>query len=324
MSNVITIHPSMVTFESDDNILKDALLKSIPLEHSCKTGGCGLCKAEVISGTALNEDMKEVSTGSYILTCQSKALSNLSLKVNYFPELANIESKIIPCKVSSLEQVTEDIVIIKLRLPPNKTLNYMPGQYIDLIFKGISRSYSIANFSPDKNELELHIRRVPNGKMSGLIFEPIHLEQLMRIEGPKGTFFVRDDNKDLIFLATGTGIAPIKSMIHGLIEKKDTRKKYIYWGGRYDNEIYCKDFYKFDADFDNITFVPVLSRESSDIRYVQHAVDRDFDSLSNVSVYACGSLSMINDARELLVDKNMSLDSFYYDAFIPSINKNAY
>ncbi|QMV12970.1 CDP-6-deoxy-L-threo-D-glycero-4-hexulose-3-dehydrase reductase [Vibrio spartinae] len=311
----------MVTFESDDNILKDALLKSIPLEHSCKTGGCGLCKAEIISGTALNEDMEEVSVGTHILTCQSKALSNLSLKVNYFPELANIESKIIPCKVSGLEFVTEDIVIIKLRLPPNKALNYMPGQYIDLFFKGISRSYSIADFSPDRNELELHIRRVPNGKLSSLIFEQLHLEQLMRIEGPKGTFFVRNDNKDLIFLATGTGIAPIKSMIHRLIDENDIRKKYIYWGGRYDDEIYCKDFYQLDADFDNITFIPVLSRNGNNIRYVQHAVDRDFDSLSNVSIYACGSLSMINDVRELLVAKGMSLDSFYYDAFISSISK---
>ncbi|MBF4438157.1 CDP-6-deoxy-delta-3,4-glucoseen reductase, partial [Vibrio anguillarum] len=155
----------------------------------------------------------ELVTQGHILTCQSKAKSDVVLKANYYPELVDIKQQTISCKVASFEFVTKDIVSIRFRFSPKTIFNYLPGQYVDLSFRGVKRSYSIANAKSKSNELELHIRKVPNGEMSELLFEHLKENQLMRIEGPKGTFFVRDNIKPLIFIATGTGIAPIKAIV---------------------------------------------------------------------------------------------------------------
>ncbi|CAH8193647.1 hypothetical protein VAEKB19_3160017 [Vibrio aestuarianus] len=165
----IEIQPSGVSFKSEDNLLEDAIAQSIPLEHSCKTGDCGACSAEIITGNVENEHGNIVTQGK-ILTCKSRAKSDVVLKANYYPELVHIKQQTIPCKVASFEYVTENIVSIKFRFPPTVKFDYLPGQYVDLSFKGIKRSYSIANAKSDSKELELHIRKVPNGQMSELLF----------------------------------------------------------------------------------------------------------------------------------------------------------
>lgn len=207
MQYKIEVLPAGVHYQSEDNLLDDALSQNIPLEHSCKTGDCGACSAEIITGNVENVHGNVVTQGE-ILTCQSKALSDVVLKANYYPELVDIKQQTIPCKVANVIRVTDDIIILKFRFPPTVKFDYLPGQYVDLSYKGIKRSYSIANAKLDSKELELHIRKVPNGQMSELIFGDVQLNQLMRMEGPKGTFFVRNNNKPLLLLATGTGIAP--------------------------------------------------------------------------------------------------------------------
>ncbi|ASG00972.1 CDP-6-deoxy-delta-3,4-glucoseen reductase [Vibrio anguillarum] len=318
----IIVKPSGVEYQSGRNILDDALASSISLEHSCKTGDCGVCCAEVISGLVENENGELVTQG-HILTCQSKAKSDVVLKANYYPELVDIKQQTISCKVASFEFVTKDIVSIRFRFSPKTIFNYLPGQYIDLIFRGVKRSYSIANAKSKSNELELHIRKVPNGEMSELLFEHLKENQLMRIEGPKGTFFVRDNIKPLIFIATGTGIAPIKAIVEELIAKEDKRNVYIYWGMRYKNEIYCDELSLLAAENQNIFFNSVLSREfevSPDYKkgYVQDAVIRDFNSLKDIEVYACGSSKMIECAKALLLQHQLPNDAFFSDAFTPA------
>lgn len=320
MQYKIEVLPAGVHYQSEDNLLDDALSQNIPLEHSCKTGDCGACSAEIITGNVENVHGNVVTQGE-ILTCQSKALSDVVLKANYYPELVDIKQQTIPCKVANVIRVTDDIIILKFRFPPTVKFDYLPGQYVDLSYKGIKRSYSIANAKLDSKELELHIRKVPNGQMSELIFGDVQLNQLMRMEGPKGTFFVRNNNKPLLLLATGTGIAPIKAIVEELIVKEDKRNVYIYWGMQYEAELYCTELAQYAEEYEHIQFSPVLSKEQDwqgHKGYVQDAVNHDFDSLENVEVYACGSLSMIDEAKVLFMNKQLPSDSFHSDAFTPA------
>ncbi|MCG9683904.1 FAD-binding oxidoreductase [Vibrio sp. Isolate23] len=316
----ITLSPSGVRFSSQDNLLDDALSQEITLEHSCKNGDCGVCEAKVISGEVLNELGEKVHSGT-ILTCQSKAISDLVLEAEFYPELSAIKQQTLPCKVSNITFPTEDILIIKFRFPPTANFIFRPGQYLDLIFKGVKRSYSIANAMVDSQELELHIRKVPKGKMSDLLFNDLKANQLMRIEGPKGTFFVRASNRPIVFLATGTGIAPVKAMVEQLIHDNDKRDVAIYWGMRTPDEIYDEAFIKLLKGNKHIRFIPVLSRSpewGGRVGYVQNAVIEDIANLEPYDVYACGSLSMIEAAKALFSDHNLPLKHFHSDAFTPA------
>ena len=316
----IEIQPAGVQFKSDVNILDDALAQFVPLEYSCKTGDCGTCSADIVSGEIENESGKIVTSGS-VLTCQSKAKSDAILKAHYYPELVDQKIQTIPCKVASFELVTDDIMEIKFRFPPTATFDYLPGQYVDLSFKGIKRSYSIASAKQFSDGVELHIRKVPNGKMSELIFNGLKENQLMRIEGPKGTFFVKTNSKPLMLIASGTGIAPIKAIVEQLVNDKDKREIHIYWGMQYASELYCKELPVLAAQYQHIHFNSVLSKEldeQSRKGYVQDAVCLDFDSLADYEVYACGSLQMIADAKAAFLNKQLPLDAFHSDAFTPA------
>jgi len=317
----IEIRPAGVRYKSDENLLEDALSNSLPLKHSCKTGDCGVCTAELLSGS-VETNGGEVVTSGQILTCQSIAHSDVILKAHYYPELAHIKQQTVPCKVASVEYPSDDIVILTFRFPPTAKFDYLPGQYVDLSYKGIKRSYSIANAKQTTKEIELHIRKVPNGKMSDAIFGQVKENQLMRMEGPKGTFFVKDNSKPLILIATGTGIAPVKAIVEDLIEKQDPRDVHIYWGMQYKNELYCKALIDLVKQHQNIKFTAALSREVSEVEffkgYVQDAVVCDYKSLIEYDVYACGSIVMINQAKDLFVNNQLPSDSFFSDAFTPA------
>ncbi|MBE1274793.1 FAD-binding oxidoreductase [Enterovibrio baiacu] len=313
----IKVVPSGMEYLSDSNLLDDALLNAIHLEHSCKTGSCGACKAEVLDGIVENEESKEVGDGT-ILLCQSKAKTDVIIKANYYSELENISIKTLPCKVSALECPIENIAILKLRLPPKSEFSYLPGQYIDLSYKGVKRSYSIANSKSDNDEIELHIRRVESGEMSKFIFDKLQCNQLMRLEGPKGSFFVREGTKPIIFVATGTGIAPVKAMVEDLISRSDKRSVFIYWGMRNEGDLYNTGLNNLAATHSNIEFKCILSQGMLEAKYVQDACLSDFVTLNDFDVYACGSLSMIESAQKLFVQNGLPEDAFHSDAFIPS------
>jgi len=313
----IEIQPAGVYFQSDENILGDALEQSIPLEHSCKTGDCGVCAAVVLSGKIQNEKGNVVTSGT-ILTCQSKVLSDATLQVLYHPELIGKKQQTIPCKVTDFEFVTEDILVIKFRFPPTAKFNYLTGQYVDLSFNGIKRSYSIANAKQVSTGLELHIRKVPNGAMSDVIFSEIKNGLLMRIEGPKGTFFIRRGEEPLILLAGGTGIAPIKAMVEELISNQDKRDVYIYWGMNSTNSFYLQQLFDLSEKHAHIHYTPVLSgggEWGGRTGFVHQAVCDDFSSIQSFHVYACGSPLMINAAKAAFMDKGLSSEQFFSDAF---------
>ncbi|MEZ8079758.1 FAD-binding oxidoreductase [Enterovibrio norvegicus] len=320
MSYNIEIQPSGVKYPSEDNLLEDALSQSLPLEHSCKNGDCGVCTASVISGSVVNENGETVTSGE-ILTCKSRAISDVVLNAKYYPELACIKKQTLPCKISSLKFPLKDVAVITFRFPTTARFEFLPGQYIDLNYQGIQRSYSIANSRKVEGSIELHIRRVNEGRMSEFIFGDLKINQLMRIEGPKGTFFVRNGKKPLIFLGTGTGIAPILSMVEQLLDDGDKREINIYWGMRNSEEFYCERLVELSEKYNNVHYNPVASREldwGGHTGYVQDAVLQDFKSLADVEIYACGSVKMIESSKELFFKNELSLEAFHSDAFTPS------
>jgi len=321
MTYNIEILPSGIMFTSENTLLDDALVQSVPLEHSCKSGDCGICEAELISGIVENENGEHVTSGK-ILTCCSKACSDLTLNAHYYPELVDIKSQTFPCKVETIDFPAHDIAVLKLRLPPTANFNYLPGQYIDLNYKGTIRSYSIANAQTVSTGLELHIRHLPQGAMSELIFSAVNSNQLMRIEGPKGTFFVRSDNKPLIFIAGGTGFAPIKAMVEALLAQQDKRAITIYWGMPHKESFYSDIAQQWSTDHDHINYIPVLSEHDPSwlgrTGYVHQGIVDDFDSLTRYQVYACGSPVMIEATKEALIAKNLAVENFFADAFTPA------
>ncbi|HCE2183340.1 FAD-binding oxidoreductase [Vibrio sp. Vb2133] len=320
MSYTIEIQPAGVHFQSENNLLDDALAQSLPLDHSCKTGDCGACSAQVLSGQVQNEKGQTVTQGS-VLTCQSKALSDVVLKANYYPELTHIKTQTVPCKVAKVQYLTDDILSLTFRLPPTAQFEYLAGQYVDLSFQGVKRSYSIANACSALKQIELHIRKVPDGAMSGLLFGSVAENQLMRMEGPKGTFFVRDGDKPLVFIATGTGIAPVKAMVEQLISTDDQREVHIYWGMQYQSEIYCQELMSYSQQYANIHFTSVLSQEShpqSECGYVQDIVIKNVAGLEFFEVYACGSVKMIEAAKALFIEHGLPSEAFLSDAFTPA------
>ena len=301
-------------------ILESALTNKIYLQHSCKKGSCGVCIADILNGSVKNEMGVVVSSGS-ILTCCSYPQSDLSLKADYYPELTEIECVTLPCRVSEQNFINEDLLILKLRLPPSSSFNYLPGQYIDLIYGGERRSYSIANVISDTLQLELHIRLIPGGAFSQLLLSS-GINKLMRLEGPKGTFFIRQSEQPIIFLAGGTGFAPVKAMVEDLLKKNTQREIYIYWGVSHPDYLYTDIVQAWSIKNHHIHYVPVVSQSvngwSGREGFVHQAVVDDFDSLEEYHVYACGALDMINAAKNAFFEKGLLNTNFYSDAFVCS------
>lgn len=311
---------------ADSSILDAARSCGIVLEHSCRTGRCGACKAPVLAGTTRTLRSEESLTAEdaaagLILTCCRAATSDIDLDIEDLGRLAGVKSRIFPCRIRSIEPVASDILCVVLRLPPNNAFAFLPGQYIDIFAAGVRRSYSIANAPRADNTIELHIRRFENGVMSRFWFEQAKPEDLLRFEAPLGTFFLRDtDHRNIIFLATGTGIAPVKAMIEEITANPNLasgKRVIIYWGNRRP-----EDFYWRPEDGNVAAFHQVLSGSNTNWAgrrgYVQDMLRADLQDFSDASVYACGSPSMIASAKEMLVSMGLPPRHYYSDAFLPS------
>jgi CDP-4-dehydro-6-deoxyglucose reductase len=331
MEHVVTLHPSGVQFANsgDESVLASALKHSIVLEHSCGTGQCGACKAKVLAGevdfvdaySVLTEDEK---AENIILTCTSRAKTALELDAEYYPELANIVKKTVPCKISDMQFPTTDAAILRLRVPPTASFNYLPGQYLDLTASGITRSYSIASAAVENNQLELHIRKVVGGQFSELVFGSFKPEQLLRLHGPHGSFFIRNGDRPLIFLAGGTGFAPVKAMVESLIANHDTRPIHIYWGQRTVESIYSELPAQWARDYPHIQAHVVISDDetwSGRQGFVHQAIVADFPDMSGVEVYACGSAAMISVAKNTFLQQGLEEKAFHSDAFLPAVTQ---
>lgn len=314
-----------VVFECslDETILEASFRNSITIEYSCCNGRCGKCVAPILSGKTRvikpEGSLKLESKGvKNILTCCRVPVTDVSLDVEDLGEVGNIPIRTLPCRINCLEFLNKDVMKVILRLPPNSGFRFVAGQYINLIYKDIRRSYSLANAEQIDGYLEIQVKRVDQGLMSEYLFTKASQNDLLRIEGPLGTFSYReDDSENIILMATGTGIAPIKAIIESLKKGLNRKMIYVVWGGRVLEDLYL------DLSTTNLklVFVPVLSREKIDnfyFGYVQDAVlDLGLD-LKKTTVYACGSEIMIRDAYDVFIKNGLRQNRFYSDAFVSS------
>ena len=327
MFSITISNGTSFTQREGETILFAAEESGVVLPYSCRTGRCSSCKCKVVSGNTIPvaDELglsKEEIDGGWILSCVRSVTNKAEIEIDDLGDLHLPKPGVFPCKIDAVEEVTENVVSVRMRLPPASKFSALAGQYVDIIGPaGVRRSYSIANLVTD-NILEFHIRKVDNGALSSYWFGEAKRNDLLRLRGPLGTFFLRPmKGKDLIFLATGTGVAPIKAMCESLrfLEPEDSPETVtVYWGGRNLDDLYLDP----SEIYPTIRFVPVLSRPSDTWQgikgYVQDALVRESWNLSNCVVYACGSEAMICGAHEVLLERGLAENNFFSDVFLSS------
>jgi CDP-4-dehydro-6-deoxyglucose reductase len=313
--------------DSDTTIFDAAKKAGIILDHSCLIARCSSCIVKVISGDTKDKEeelvlSKKEKKENFVLSCNSKPLSNLKLDIEDLGDVQFFNKKIIPAKINAIEKMNSDVLKIIFRLPPTSNFQFNAGQYVNLIKGTTNRSYSIASKPNTKNQLEFFIKKYENGLMSKYWFEEAKVNDLLRIEGPLGSFFLRESKYEhIVFLATGTGIAPIKSILESLIEQPSNFSKKEFWvfvGARFKEDLLWNPDVRNDKI--KINYIPVLSRQvedwSGEKGYVQDSVLKQKIDLENTQVYACGSNQMIQSAKKLLFENSLDEKSFFSDAFI--------
>jgi CDP-4-dehydro-6-deoxyglucose reductase len=327
MSFKATIQPTNHTFPiaEGETILQAALEHGITLPYSCRDGACGVCKGKVVQGSvdhgkaqafALSEEEK---AAGMTLFCCAKPLTDVTLESHEVTTAQEIIVKTLPCRVEKMVRLSEDVMALYLKLPTNERLQFLSGQYIDILQKeGKPRSFSLANSEHNDELLELHVRNIAGGTFTGHVFNTMKERDILRIKGPQGNFFLHGDSpKPIIFVASGTGFAPVKSIIEHALHISLKREMHFYWGVRKQSDLYMLDKVK-EWEANGVKFVPVVSDEqwSGRTGFVHQAVLDDFKELSGYAVYACGAPVVVDAAhREFTAQRALQNDSFYADAF---------
>jgi CDP-4-dehydro-6-deoxyglucose reductase len=328
----VMIQPSGQQFQVEDGeaVLAAALRQGLVLPYGCKNGACGTCKGKIVSGAvdygvyqpkALPDEDKARGKA---LFCQAKPLSDLVIEARTIGAAKGIEVKMLPCRVQKLERLADDVMALHLKLPANEKLVFLAGQFIEFLLKdGTRRSFSMANAPHDAELLQLHVRHVAGGQFTDHVFAKMKERDILRFEGPLGTFFLREDSvKPIVFVASGTGFAPIKSIIEAALKKGSARPMTLYWGGRRPKDLYMNALAEGWAAQGLLKYVPVVSEAVPEDAwagrsgFVHRAVMEDFPDLSGHQVYACGVPLMVDAARRDFTSScRLPEDEFYADSF---------
>ncbi|MCK9380764.1 MAG: CDP-6-deoxy-delta-3,4-glucoseen reductase [Sulfuritalea sp.] len=328
----VTLQPSGHSFTTDgsDSVLQAALAAGLTLPYGCRNGACGACKGKVLDGLVDHGAAEEQALSAadrasgLALFCCAKALSDLVLECREVGTAKDIPVKIMPCRVQKIERVADDVIVLKLKLPANERLQFLAGQYIEFLLKdGKRRAFSIANAPHDDGFLQVHVRLIAGGEFTQHVFSAMKEKDILRFQGPYGSFFLREESaKPMILLAGGTGFAPIKALVEHAIHNQITRPLEIYWGARNRAGLYLPDLPAgWAAAYSHIRYEPVLSDATAGDAWagrtglVHRAVLEDHADLSAYQVYACGAPAMIDAAREEFAAHGMPLEEFFADAF---------
>jgi len=328
----ISIQPSGHTLIAEDgaSILRAALDAGFILPYGCRNGACGSCKGKIIAGevdlgfaseSALSDEDKAAGMA---LFCCAKPLSDIVIESHEVSTVKDIPVKKLPCRVHKLERLAPDVMVLHLKLPVNERLQFLAGQYIEILLKdGKRRAFSLATAPHDDELLQLHIRLVPGGQFTEHVFGAMKERDILRFEGPRGSFFLREDSaRPIILVAGGTGFAPIKSIIEHAIHSKIERPMNLYWGARDRAGLYLPELpLRWTAEHPCLKYVPVLSdADASDawpgrVGLVHQAVLDDYADLSGHQVYACGAPPMIDAARRDFMSRGLPAEEFFADSF---------
>ncbi|MBI4192493.1 MAG: CDP-6-deoxy-delta-3,4-glucoseen reductase [Betaproteobacteria bacterium] len=335
MPNQITIKPSnhVFTAQDDETILDAALREGYVISYGCRNGACGTCKGKVIEGevdygiyqkTALAEAEKRLGMA---LFCQARPRGDIVIECREIGAAKDIRIRTLPCRVQKMRRAAAGIMVLHLKLPASERLQFLAGQYIDVLLKdGTRRSFSLANAPHDDEFLQLHLRNY-GGPFSRHVFTRMKERDILRFEGPLGTFFLREDgDKPVILLASGTGFAPIKAIVEHEFRTHDPRPIVLYWGGRVRADLYMHELpERWAHEHSNFQYVPVLSEPLASDKWngrtglVHEAAMKDIPDMSGCEVYACGVPVMVEAAhRDFTSQCGLPEEEFFSDAFTPA------
>ena len=328
MSFQIRTEPADQRFDAapGETILAAALRQGVGLPYGCRNGTCGACAARLITGqvdypSATTSGLEGKPPGT-CLTCQAVPTADLVLGVTPIRGVAQIEVRTLPCRVIRKEHLSHDVVRLSLKLPEQQRLQFFAGQYLDFILRdGRKRAFSIANAPHDDAAIELHVRHVPQGQFTDYVFNDLQEKTILRIQGPLGTFYLREDSdRPLILVGGGTGFAPLKAMIEHAFYVGIERPMQLYWGVRARRDLYLPDLpLAWARAHPQFTYTPVLSEPDPDWQgrtgFVHEAVAADHPDLSGVDCYMSGPPPMVEAGRRAFEARGLPRDHLFSDAF---------
>ena len=342
MSLTVTVQPAgrSISVARDSTILAAAIAQGIGLPYGCKDGACGSCKCKLLEGRVIHAAHQskalsaEEEASGLILTCCATPQTDCTLEARSVPAEGVHPVLKMPVRVLSLQRVASDVIVLKLQLPATQNFQYHAGQYIEFILRdGSRRSYSMANAPHQLGcppAIELHLRHMPGGKFTDHAFAALKERDILRTEGPFGSFFLRDGSEPMVMLASGTGFAPIKALIEQLEFDGNTRPVSLYWGGRKLQDLYLHDWaLQAAARLPWLRYVPVLSEPLPQDAwagrggFVHRAVLEDHADLSGYAVYACGAPIVVESAqRDFVLEAGLNPERFFCDAFTTEADKH--
>jgi CDP-4-dehydro-6-deoxyglucose reductase len=344
MSFKISVQPSGREFDaqSDETLLAAGLRQGIGLPYGCKDGACGSCKCKKLSGSVVHGDHQTKALSAdeeaqgFVLTCCATATSDVVLESRQVVEAGQYPIRKMPARVLSLDRVSHDVMVVRLQLPASETFPFHAGQYLDVLLRdGSRRSYSMGNAPHTLGTppvVDLHIRHLPGGLFTDQVFSTLKVKDIVRIEAPQGSFFLREDSdKPIVLLASGTGFAPIKAILEHMQAKGITRPATLYWGGRRPADLYLDDWVQAQCrQMPQLRYVPVVSDAlpedgwSGRTGFVHRAVLQDLPDLSSHEVYACGVPVMVDSAkRDFVALAHLPEEAFFADSFTSEADKAA-
>ena len=330
----LTLHPGnrRIPIREAETLLDAGLRAGVALPFDCRSGGCGACKAHLLNGeiehaacqaSALSAAERE---HGLVLLCCATPTSDVEVEYEEGAAVRDGPVPVYAARLERIERLAPDVMLLGLRLPKNQTIQFEPGQYINILLEdGGRRSYSFTAAESPVDLIELHVRRMPEGRFTTHVFEKMKVGDLLRFEGPLGSFVLHEPSeKPLIFVAGATGFAPVKSLLESAFKRGIRRPLYFYWGVRKERDLYLRELPgRWEREHANFRFVPVLSEpEPGDgwtgrTGLVHEAILADFPDLSGFSIYACGSMNMVHGARPAFVAQGLGEDACYSDAFTP-------
>jgi CDP-4-dehydro-6-deoxyglucose reductase len=343
MTFTVTLQPAgrAFTVERDEAILPAAIRQGIGLPYGCRDGACGSCKSKLLAGRVIHgaHQLRALSVAEedagLILTCCATPQTDCTVEARMVPGAGEYPVLKLPSRVLAMERAAPDVMILRLQLPANQNMRYRAGQYVEFILRdGARRSYSMANAphhlgSPPT--IELHLRLMPGGRFTEHVFGAMKEREILRMEGPLGSFFLREDSeRPIVLLASGTGFAPIKAVIEHMQHKGITRPAVLYWGGRRPQDLYMHRWCEqMQATMPTLRYVPVVSDALPEDHwagrtgFVHRAVMEDWPDLSGHQVYACGAPIVIESAkRDFVAQCRLDPDEFYADSFTSEADKH--
>ena len=313
-----------------ETILDAGLREGLALPYECRNGGCGLCLCSVEHGnidhrpyqrSALSDAQK--GQGKALMCC-AVPRGDVVIDVEGFTGAAAKAAEVHTATVAHLERLADDVMRVLLQLPEGKALDFVAGQYIDILLDdGQRRAFSFANRPQASSQIELHIRLVEGGRFTTHVFDAMQVGDTLRFEGPRGSFTLRDSMHPILFVAGATGFAPIKSIVEDAFERGVQRPMRLYWGVRQRKDLYLLELCEqWARDHSNFTVVPVISEPAEGDGWtgrtglVHEAMLADFPDLSGNEVYLCGSVKMVETAVPAFIAQGLGEDACFSDAFV--------